>query len=214
MVIRCRVWRGLALLVLLSAALSAACSPPAPRNDFAYADTPFSLTVRGTYLPQSDPDGTPRPFAATVTAGAPLADGDPAARDLTVTFTEPATLRGVTVTATRSPIPEGHGGSARRSVTFSYPSDYGTVAVTARGEEFDGLLRFAEALLPIGDAVEVSPVAEDGSRTVTRRTANGEREAVFIFAEESAFPARVILMDGQGRLEVTAHTTPRPHISP
>ncbi len=194
--------RGLALLILLSLALLTACSPPAPRNDFAYADAPFSLSVKGTYLPESDPDGTPRPFAATVTAGAPGADGDPAARDLTVTFTEPASLRGATVTATRSPVPDGHGGSVKRVVTFSYPSDYGTVEVTAAGKEFDGLLRFAEALLPIGDPVAVSPVAEDGSHTVTRRTPNGEREAVFVFAEGSAFPIRVILTDGQGRLEV------------
>lgn len=184
----------LSILLLLSA-----CATPVPRNDFAYAEEGFSVAVSGTYLPANDPDGPPRPFAATVTAGTPLSASDLTARDLTVTFTEPATLRGVTVTARVTPAPEG---AMERSVVFSYPSEYGAVEFTAKGSELDGLLRFAEALLPIGDVAEVSPVAEDGTHTVTRRVSDGSREAVFTFAEGVALPTRVTVTDGRGRLEL------------
>ena len=88
-------------------------------------------------------------------------------------------------------------------MVFTYPSDYGEITVTAKGNEFDGLLRFAEALLPVGDVTAISPVGEDGSFTVTRKTADGTREAVFTFAERTAFPTRVTLTDGQGRVELT-----------
>ena len=171
----------IALLFCLSA-----CSP-APGDPFAYANAPFSVSVEGTFLPANDPDGAPRPFAATVTAGVPLG-GDPTLRDLTVTFTAPPSLCGVTVTAALSPAADG---TVRRSVVFTYPSDYGEITVTAKGPEFDGLLRFAEALLPIGDAVEVSPVGEDGSFTVTRQRGDGTGEAIFSFTEGSALPTEV-----------------------
>ena len=177
---------------------STACVP-AQGDPFAYAAVPFSVTVEGTYLPASDPNGTPRPFAARVTVGAPM-NGDPTLRDLTVTFTSPDTLAGVTVTATPSPATDGGYG---RAVTFSYPSDYGEVRFTATDTELNGLLRFAEAWLPMGDVTEISPVAEDGSYTVTRRTGDGGREAVFVFAEGDKLPRRVSLTDRRGRVEAT-----------
>lgn len=179
-----------------------ACTP-APRDPFAYAAAPFSVTVEGTYLPANDPEGTPRPVAAIVTAGAPVGS-DPTLRDLTVTFTAPPSLCGVTVTVALSPAPDGSYG---RAVTFSYPSDYGEVRFTATESEVDGLLRFAEALLPVGDVAEVSPVAEDGSFTVTRRWGDGAREAVFSFAEGSALPTEVRVEDPFGSLSVRVTAT-------
>jgi len=176
-----------------------ACTPAPPRDPFAYAAAPFSLSVEGTYLPVNDPEGTPRPVAVLVTAGEPV-NGDPTLRDLTVTFTAPPALRGATVTATLSPAPDG---AVPRSAVFSYPSDYGEVRFTATDTELNGLLRFAEAWLPMGDVTEISPVAEDGSYTVTRRTGDGGREAVFLFAEGEAFPTKVTLTDGRGRVELT-----------
>ncbi len=171
-------------MILLILALSChACAPARPKDPFAYAKEPFAASVRGTYTPAGDT--APRPFAATVTAGAPV-DGDPTRRDLTVTFTAPDTLAGVTVTATLSPAPdEGYA----RTVTFTYPSDYGNIRVTAKGPEFDGFLRFAEALLPLGDVAKVSPKAADGSYTVICRAR--DREAVFTFSEEQDLPLRV-----------------------
>ncbi len=189
----------LLLTALLCLPVLFSCSPAAERNDFAYADAPFSFAVEGAYLPAAEEGGAPRPIAATVTAGTPL-NGDPTLRDVTVTFTAPATLAGVTVTATLSPAADG---AVRRTVTFSYPTDYGDVTVTAEGDEFDGLLRFAEALLPVGDVVEVSPVAEEGTYTVKRKTGDGTREAVFVFARGRAFPMRVTLTDRRGRVELT-----------
>ena len=185
------------LLALCLLLCSAACSP-APLDPFAYAAAPFSVTVKGTYLPASDEGGTPRPVAALVKAGTPP-NGDPTLRDLTVTFTAPASLYSTTVTATLSPAADG---GYSRAVTFSYPSEYGEVRFTATGTELDGLLRFAEALLPSGDVTERSPTAEDGSYTITRRTADGGREAVFVFAEGERFPTKVTLTDGRGRVEL------------
>lgn len=181
------------LLALCLLSCSTACTP-APRDPFTYAAAPFSVIVEGTYLPANDPEGTPRPVAAIVTAGAPVG-GDPTLRDLTVTFTAPPSLRGVTVTAALSPAADGSYG---RAVTFSYPSDYGEVRFTATESEVDGLLRFAEALLPVGDVAEVSPVAEDGSFTVTRKTADGTRTATFRFTEGTGFPTEVTVEDENG----------------
>ena len=177
---------------------STACVP-AQGDPFAYAASPFSVTVEGTYLPANDPSGAPRPFAARITVGAPM-NGDLTLRDLSVTFTSPDTLAGATVTATLSPVADG---GYSRAVTFSYPSDYGEIQVIAKGREFDGFLRFAEALLPLGDVTERSPTAEDGSYTVTRKTADGGREAVFVFAEGEKIPRRVTLTDRRGRVELT-----------
>ena len=185
------------LLILCLVFCSTACSP-ALKDPFAYAAAPFSVSVEGTYLPANDPEGTPRPVAALVTAGAPL-NGDPTLRDLTVIFTAPPSLRGIQVTATLSP---AHDGTVTRSVIFSYPSDYGEVKVTAAGNELDGLLRFAEALLPVGDAAEISSVDKDGSYTVTRRAGDGGRETVFVFTEGAVFPSAVILTDERGRVEL------------
>lgn len=185
------------LLILCLVFCSTACSP-APKDPFAYAAAPFSVTVEGTYLPANDPEGTPRPVAAIVTAGAPL-NGDPTLRDLTVIFTAPPSLRCIQVTATLSP---AHDGTVTRSVIFSYPSDYGEVNVTAKGDELDGLLRFAEALLPVGDVAEISSVDKDGSYTVTRIAGDGGRETVFVFTEGAVFPSAVILTDERGRVEL------------
>ena len=176
---------------------STACVP-AQGDPFAYAAVPFSVTVEGTYLPASDEGGTPRPVTAQNTVGAPM-NGDLTLRDMTVTFTSPDTLAEATVTVTPSPTTDG---GYDRAVTFSYPSDYGEIQVIAKGREFDGFLRLAEALLPMGDVTERSPTAEDGSYTVTRKTTDGGREAIFVFAEGETFPRRVTLTDGWGRVEL------------
>ena len=166
-----------------------ACSPSAQRNPFAYAEGGFSVSVRGTYSPAGET--APRPFAAQITVGVPVG-GDLTLRDLTVTFTAPPTLAGVTVSAVHA--------NGTRTVTFSYASDYGNVELPTKSEAFDGFLRFAEALLPLGDVVDISPVT-DGSYTVTRK---GEgREAVFTFAEGQVFPLRVAVTSSEEVLTFT-----------
>ena len=177
----------IAFLLLIS---FPACSPSAPRNPFAYAEGDFSVSVRGSYTPAGDT--VPRPFAAQITAGAPVGS-DPTLRDLTMTFTAPPTLAGVTVSSVHK--------DGTRTVTFSYPSDYGKVEIPVKSEAFDGFLRFAEALLPLGDVTDISPKAADGSYTITRR--EGDRVVVFTFGGESGPPTRVKLTDERGTVEMT-----------
>ena len=183
------------ILSVLPALSFPACAP-ARGDPFAYADGAFSVPVRGTYTPAED--GIPRAFSATVTVGAVTvgapADGDPLLRDLTVTFTAPESLAGMTVTASA-------GSAAGSAAVLTYPSVYGDIQIAAAGEELDGFLRFAEALLPIGDVAEASPTGADGSYTVTRR-AEG-REATFTFTEGRDLPIRVTVVTPEEVLTLT-----------
>ncbi len=180
----------LALLLILPAGLTA-CSPAPPVDDFAYSAVPFAAAIRGTYTPA---DGVPRPIAATVSVDAPITGGGPTDRSMTVTFTQPPTLAGITVSAAFEADPQGR---PSRTVTFSYPSAYGEVKASSGEGVLDGFLRFAEALLPHGDIAEVSPVAEDGTHTVTRRTADGVWEGVYLFSKEQDVPLRVTVTDSR-----------------
>lgn len=188
------------LLVLLALCLLLTACAPATADPFAYAEGSFSLSVAGTYLPAADPGGAPRPFTAEITAGPPQ-NGDPTLRDLTVIFTSPDSLAGLTITATVTAASEGASTEGvNRAVRFTYPSAYGSIQATAEGDELDGLLRFGEGWLPLGDVTEISPKDVDGRYTVTRR--RGEREAVFTFVAGETLPTRVRLTDERGALEM------------
>ena len=180
------------LLALLFCGLTLTACGSASKDPFAYAGSAFSLSVEGSYLPANDPNGTPRPFAADISVGAPYGD-DRSLRDLTVVFTSPASLAGLQVTSTLSRSSDG--GLVRR-VKLTYPSAYGNVEIPADEGELEGCLRFAEGWLPQGDVAEVSPRDADGGYTITRR--KGEREAVFTFREGRDLPVEVILTDGRG----------------
>lgn len=189
----CRLLFFLILLSVPCVTMFSSCSPVPRRDDFSYATTPFSATVQGSFLPPDDPKGTPRPITATVTVGTP--DPTTGERDMTVAFTQPASLAGVTVTAVHS--------NGTRTVTFTYPSAYGTVTSSSEAGDFDGFLRFAEALLPGGDVVEVSPVDQGGTHTIIRRTADGAGEAVYTFSSEQTLPLKVKVTDAHGVTELT-----------
>lgn len=166
--------------------LLSACTPSAvPRDDFAYAETAFSVSVRGTYTLA---DGTARPIAAHVSVGIPAEGGSRSTRPMTLTFTQPPALDGLTVQAEWM---SKDGEEPTRTVTLTYATPYGKIQDASRTGVYDGFLRFAEVLLPAGDVAEVSPKAEDGTHTVTRRTADGSREAVFLFSEDRELPLRV-----------------------
>ncbi len=167
---------GLSVGVLLSSCREAPLRP----SDFAYADSAFTAALRGTFTPS---DGLPRSVAAEISVGAPSEDGG--ARDVTVSFTAPPALAGVTVRGTAT----SDGGA--RAVTFTVDSPYGAVTAAAAHGEYDGFLRFAEALIPVGDVAEVSPTAEDGTHTVTRRSAEGDWEATYLFSDGGGLPLRV-----------------------
>ena len=190
-----RLRRFLPVLILLFSLLTA-CTPAARKDPFAYAESSFSREVEGFYLPANDPKGTPRPFTATVTAGVPQ-DGDLTKRELSVTFTSPETLAGVTVTSSPTVAPDG---TPTRRVEFTYPSNYGSVHATARGDGPERLLRFALGWLPTGDVTEISPQAPDGSYTVTRT--DGDRVAVFTFGAGCDFPVTVKITDERGTVDM------------
>lgn len=184
-----------------------ACTAP-PRDPFAYAQAPFSLWIEGGYAPLEEP-GAWLPLSAHLWVGPPrgyTASGLPLPREMTLSLLSPATLRGVTVTATPADPPEGGG----RRVTFSYvplgEEDVplcGEVELVTDGGELDGFLDLVEVWLPTGEVVEVTPVGEDGCFTVLRRRETGER-VTFLFAKGEALPLSVILTDSEGRVLLQA----------
>jgi hypothetical protein len=184
------------LLVLILLLFFTACSSASPKDDFAYTASSFTANVRGTY---TSANGVPHPITARITVGELLDRADPAARPVTVVFSAPETLAGITVEAVYQTDTDGH---IRRTVAFTYPSPYGEVTASSGSSGMDGLLRFAEALLPVGDVTAVSPTAEDGTHTVTRTAADGAREAVFLFSSEQALPLRVRVRDTQDELDL------------
>ena len=192
-----RLRRFLPVLILLFSLLTA-CAPAARRDPFAYAESSFSREVEGFYLPANDPQGSPRPFAAIITAGVPQ-DGDMTKRELSVAFTAPETLAGVAVTSSPTVAPDG---TLTHRVEFTYPSGYGSVHAAAKGNEPDGLLRFALGWIPTGDVTEISPQAPDGSYTVTRT--EGGRVTVFTFGAGCDFPVTVKITDERGTVEMNA----------
>ena len=66
-----RLILAVSLILCLLFSLTA-CTPTAPRDPFAYAAAPFSLTVEGTYLPAGDAEGASRPFTVKIIVGMPV----------------------------------------------------------------------------------------------------------------------------------------------
>ena len=90
-----RIIRSL-LLVLILLLFFTACSSASPKDDFTYTASSFTANVRGTY---TSANGVPHPITARITVGDLLDRADPAARPITVVFTAPETLAGITVEA-------------------------------------------------------------------------------------------------------------------
>ena len=184
---------GAALGAALCAALGAAlcgCTSTVATDPFAYAAAPFTASLRGTYTPT---EGNSIPVSVVVTYGPP--DAGNSKRDLTLVFSEPPSAAGLTVTAVCA-------ADGTRTVTLTYPTGYGTV--TAQDPSaFDGYLRLAEALLPLGDEAGRSPRSSEGSFQVTLRRTSDGREAHFTFSLDSPLPLKVRVTDPAGSLELT-----------
>ncbi len=191
-----------AAVMLLTAAMMAGCTAqPLPggmtrrRAGLSYTDGAFAADVRGS-VTRTAPDGytgdparagdsltgQPQNFAATVTVTAPSGDG----RRMEVTYTEPASLAGLTVTA-EAPPPAGNGAgtggdaAARTRVTVALDD----LSATATDGRFDRLLLPALALLAEGDITETGRGA-GGLRTVT--VAAADVRIVCGFTETSERP--------------------------
>ncbi len=181
-------------------------SKPMADQPFSYADKAFSATIRGTLtrlsldgytgspaLVGTPLTGIPQPIAATVAIGEKQADGR---RDMTVTFSEPPALAGISVMQT-TPTPD-----VPHRVTLTRATAAGTVTLddtTAPGC-YDALLRYAEALLPQGDIAIVSPLS-DGCRTIT--CVEGMHKTTFTFMEGRTLPIHVSMESTAERLELT-----------
>lgn len=175
-----------------------------PRRDvgtaegaFSFASRPFAASLRGVYT-RTSPDGYTGemaragesrtniaiPIAATLTY-------DPTATPatLSVSFTDPPALSGMTVTRTTSPGAAPVVTWTRETATGT--ADSGIPAVTLTGDSYAPLLRFADALLPTGDITAVSPT-ENGTYTVTRTSGEGSGvSTVYTFVEDRTLPAVV-----------------------
>ncbi len=218
----------LCVLVCFMAGLSAcqrSGGAAVERRDFAYADGGFSVSLRGTVtrlggssekggntLPQASASaetsaaltapgvghttvGEAMPLAADVAVGAPRPTGE---RDMAMTFSSPAALAGTQVARRYE---TGTDGALFCRVTVTTATGV-TLDDRAAPGTYDALLRFAEALLPQGDVVEVSPV-RDGARTVTCRTPDANRTAAFTFSEAGGLPVTVRVQTAAEVLDLT-----------
>ena len=204
------------LAALLAALLLAGCASVRPADRaFSYMEEDFSATVTGSVTRFAEDgykgdaslvgDGltdVSRSFEATVSVETRMgADGSREAAALTVTYTEPPSLCGVTVSYAADAAEAGQEGKARVTLTRTVPmhatADMGagvterviTVDLSATAPAVrDALLAPVGVLLPVGDITAVSAVA-DGRYTVTRT--DGDREAVFTFAKGQTLPAGV-----------------------
>ncbi len=207
--------RVLACVLVMAVCLAVvSCTPDTPAvPDFSYAEGAFTATVRGAFV-RTIGDGymgaaslvgdtrteVRQAVSAVVEVEAPVAEG---ARGMRVTFTEPSVLAGVSVVREAGsgvvtlhwPCP------AEASSASTGVDDKGTLVLAAEGAE--GLLRFAEALLPAGDIEKYTPVLH-GESTVERRSRDGDFSAIFTFSAENGrtLPTHVVVSTPEERLEL------------
>ena len=215
----------LVLTVLLLAGVGCVGVPTA---DLSYADKGFSVTVQGEMCRTAavaingeqaitgvDGVGEPMAFAATVTIAPPtVGEGGAAGREMTVTFTAPAALAGVTVTR--------RVGADGRAVTTVCRGDFTVTdadpdgraydgrAYDGRaydGRAYDGLLLPAYTCLPTGDVTAVTPVV-DGRQTVTLTGDGTEQTMTFeVTGEAGGIPGHIRLTHATGWVEVQVTPT-------
>ena len=193
----------IAAVMLLSLLLLTGCSKSFP-PPMTYADNGFSVKVRGRMV-RTSPDGydgdpalAGEPYtnkimdvAATVTVGTQTpdpSDGSLLPGELTVCFTAPAALDGLTVTRTTN-------AQGQTATSISR----GQLSYTATDSSFDGLLLVALALLPHGDVTSVSST-EQNTRTVTLVSDHITR--TLTFTDHQTFPSRVYLSHPTGWLDL------------
>lgn len=190
----------LPLLLLAITVIWCGCSSNPPTR-LTYADKGFSVTVRGQ-INRTAPDGytgdpaltgesytnQPLDIAATVTVGPPSSPTDHLPRELTVRFTAPDTLQGMTVTRRTN----------AQGKTESFISQ-GTLTYTVESDDIDRLCFVALALLPEGDITTVSPT-ENGVYTVT--LTSGEITRALTLIDGQDFPSHARLDHPHGWVEL------------
>lgn len=183
--------------VLLLLCLTACGGTGTERNPFSYADGAFTVTVRGTVCRTLPVEagagetltGVPRPVSAVVSVTSPGESGE---RVLTVTYTAPDALRGLTVTRALSAPGAGAPPDAPLPVTDTLTLQDMTVTDT-RGT-YGRLLDPVLALLPEGDVTAVA-ADPDGTRRITVTAPT--RTAVYTLLPGRALPSQVTVT-GEG----------------
>lgn len=209
--------------VLLVAVFLAGCARTVTGGRaFSYMEENFSATVKGN-VTRYAADGykgdaslvgdgltdISRSFEATVSVESVGAGGSRQVSALTVTYTAPPSLRGVTVSYVAD---AAQAGGARVTLTRTVPmhatADMGagvaerviTVDLSATDPAVrDALLAPAGVLLPTGDITAVGAVT-DGRYTVTRT--DGDIEAVFTFAKGQTLPVEVTWTSHTRQVEI------------
>lgn len=185
------------LTCCLALLLMTACAPGVPfggdGRELSYADGAFRASVRGT-LCRTVPDGytgdpvlvgegrtnAPWTVAADVSVTAPDGAG---CRTVTVTYTAPDSLRGLTVT--RSSAAGGDG-----SLTVTDTVTLGSVTITDTEGLYTRLLLPALSLLPAGNVTDVTHDA-DGRRVLTVHA----EDVIFVYTcmDGSRLPVSVVV---------------------
>ncbi len=206
----------LAGFLALSLVLAGCGTKSSPDRAFVYAEDGFSATVSGSVTRMAEDGYTgeahlvgdslrdvSRDFEAVVSVRTQQdAEGAWAVSFLSVRYTAPAALCGVTVTY----VHDGGAGPARVTLTRAMADGVSgareiTADLSATGPAVrDALLAPAGVLLPAGDIAAVSP-AEGGRYTVTRR--DGNQEAVFTFESGQSLPVSVSWRSPARAVEVT-----------
>lgn len=213
---RTRAVRAALLLLTLSLLLLplSACKTATPDDrahaGLTFADSAFTADVRGTLcrtvsdgyegpagLPGAGRTGVPWDIAASVTVSAPDAAGN---RTVSVTYTAPASLAGLTVTRAYQ-VPEAASAAPGAPSAPGEPTTtltLGTLTFTDSSGAYDALLFPALSLIPSGD-IRSKDTAPDGLRTVTLAHPLGAAddpaaswEQTFSFAD-APLPVRVVL---------------------
>lgn len=211
------------LATLLVAVFLAGCARvPSAERAFSYMEENFSATVKGNVTRFAEDgykgdaslvgDGLTdisRSFEATVSVESVGAGESRQVSALTVTYTAPPSLRGVTVSYVAD---AAQAGGARVTLTRTVPmhatADMGagvaerviTVDLSATDPAVrDALLAPAGVLLPTGDVTAVGAVT-DGRYTVTRT--DGDIEAVFTFAKGQTLPVEVTWTSHTRQVEI------------
>lgn len=187
------------LICCLALLLTTACAPGVPfggdGRELSYADGAFRASVRGT-LCRTVPDGytgdpalvgegrtdVPWSVAADVSVTAPDGTG---CRTVTVTYTAPDSLSGLTVTRSSAAGEDG-------SLTVTDTVTMGSVTVTDKdgAGRYTRLLLPALSLLPAGDVTDVTHDA-DGRRVLTVRAEDVTLNYTFI--DDSRLPVSVVV---------------------
>lgn len=212
--------RGLSLLVAIVMMLGLVSCAPA-RGDvgnaekaFSYASRPFTATLRITRT-RSASDGytgdlslvgdplTDRAVTLTATVSYAPPVSPAGAGDTTLTFTSPDSLAGMQVT--RVPADPADGGQSQKKgqegdvVTLTLKTPYGTIC--ASGEAYTPLLRYADAILPHGDILGISPT-QDGTYTVTRQSPS-VGTITYTFTKDSDLPRIVEMVTNDETLRIS-----------